>query len=66
MNKWIVIKIIIVLFLIYLIYDLSTLIKKLSTKNNNEGGGLSLSLVIIRTIGVIIMLIMALFEFPNK
>lgn len=62
---WILLKIIIFIYLIYLFNDLYKRLKDY-VENEETRERLSASLVLIQTIGVIVLLIMALFGFPNK
>jgi hypothetical protein len=65
MNKWILIKILITLLLIYNIYDLYIRLKDY-IENEETRERLSASLVLIKTMGIIVMLIILLYGFPNK
>ena len=65
MNKWILIKILITLLLIYNIYDLYIRLKDY-IENKETRERLSASLVLIKTVGIIVMSIILLYGFPHK
>lgn len=65
MNKWILIKILIALLLIFQIYFLCKLLKNY-IEDEETRERLSASLVLMKAIAVIVYLIMSLCMLPNK
>lgn len=66
MNKWILLKTLISLLLIYYINDLYKLIKDLKENKAERKDNLPAHTLPITTLGLIVMLIVLLYGFPNK